>query len=281
MQRHQGDGSNVSPRAIGFETFKETLTELFGQAQVSESKFGDAWLRRLNRYDHLSINGWYDPPPNGLAVLFAKSGAPERLAFESLRLPRYWPSDQIIDWADGLLYAYCSPVDLTTGALGDFGVTLYFGSDTAVRQHFAKSYHATRGILESIRPEMSSRTLFEISQRTFDAAHVTNTIASITDTVPLDLGHTLPVLPTSSLRKGRELQVETRQMLRTSRKFISVASDWPLRDARWFTVEPQLVSSDRPGLPQISYHYVVEVGSDSVHIYDECDELLRYYRLTV
>lgn len=279
MRICQNNSREKSPRAAAFETFQETLAEVFEQDGISESEFAARWLHRLNDCGNLSINGWYDPPPNGLAVLFARADKPERLAFESLRLPQYWPANEIADWSEGLLYAYCSPVNLNTGELGDFGITLYFGRDATIRQHFIGSYRSTQRVLDSITSEMSSRTLFRLSQRIFRAAHVENTIASMTDTVPLDLGHTLPVLPTSLLGPERELQDEAKHALGTSRQFVSDASDWLLHEVHGFTVEPQLVSSRNPRLPQISYHYTVEVTPEAINIHDECDELLRAYNL--
>jgi hypothetical protein len=113
----------------------------------------------LAEHKGVSVNGWYDPPPGGFAVL---AGLP-RISFSTLRDERNWLGSEIIDWDEGALYAYCSVMNVADGMPGDFAITLYFGSDPAIRAHFLAAYRATREVLAVARAATSSRALFRRS----------------------------------------------------------------------------------------------------------------------
>lgn len=265
-------------RHLSSVAFNETLSDLLGHPRVSEAHFRDSWLRRLHERCELTENGWYDPPPDGVAVLFARDDAVDRICFESLRLEQYWPSEVAMDWNRGLMYAYCSPVEMSTGLAGDFGITLYFGRDRALRRHFRAAFNATHQVLGAIEPTTSSRSLFDTSQRIFGETGLENTIASVTDSVPLDLGHSLPCYHRQAVA-SRRVSPEVREVMRRQRRFISGGADWPLATVNQVTIEPQLVSSRQRALPQISFHYVATFVDGRVDILNECDEVYRQFEL--
>jgi hypothetical protein len=267
-------------RRLAFATFEETLSELHGRPGVTEVGFRDAWHARLRAIDALTTNGWYEPPPLGMAVLFAGEDDPSRISFESLRLPRYAPGPETIEWSRGLMYAYCSPLHRTSGLAGDFGVTLYFGDRSDVRAHFRRAFAVTRDLLAEIGPRMRSGQLLERSQALFEEAGLTNTIASVTDSVPLDLGHSLPKLDRSALDGRRELDGTTIAALRNGRRFVSESADWALSREDQVTIEPQLVALGKPELPQVSFHYVVAMTEERTVVLRECDALLDRFGLT-
>jgi len=119
-------------KKVSFETFKETLNELKGKEDITEIIFRDHWLEKIKNIPNLTINGWYNPPPQGVSILFALDNDIKRINFDSLRNPINWPTNKIIDWENGLLFAYSSFIDIKTGLLGDFDITLYFGKDLNV-----------------------------------------------------------------------------------------------------------------------------------------------------
>ncbi len=263
-------------RAIAAAAFRTTLDAHFGKAAVSEKDFAEYWLAEMTSHHELSSTGWYEPPPNGCSVLAASSRASERISFGSLRDEEFWPGQTIIDWEDGLLYAYASPVHLPTGLPGDFAVTLYLGSDARVREHFLSAYRATGEVVAMIRPSMTSRELFEDAERVFAEAGLKNSVVSVTDSTPLDLGHTLPRLSATSLTT-RALSREDCEFVRRGRKFINADDDWALESVDQFTIEPQLLSVEDSGLPQISFHYVVVLPS--LALLDEGDSFFRRFEL--
>jgi hypothetical protein len=67
---------DVNPgRSLAYHTFCETLNDLIGKPNVSEKWFRDEWLARLRGQPQLTINGWYDPPPHGMGILFGYSAS--------------------------------------------------------------------------------------------------------------------------------------------------------------------------------------------------------------
>lgn len=262
-------------RRLAFDSFEATLGELYGRRGVTEVTFRDAWLDRLRATEQLTSNGWYEPPPLGMAVLFGHDEDPRRVSFKSLRLPEYAPGATEMVWNQGMMYAYCSPLDRTTGLACDFGVTLYFGRRPDVREHFKRAFSATAAILQEVGPHTRSAALLHRSQDIFREAGLLNTIASVTDSVPLDLGHSMPLLSPEELVNTRVLTGSQQQRLRDARRFISTSADWALSEEHQVTIEPQLVSAHRADLPQVSFHYVVAATTVSPVVLRECDELLR------
>lgn len=269
--------SNTGRKLI-FEALRATLDELFGREGVTEVLFRESWLDKLRERTNLSLNGWYSPPPKGVSVLFGTDGSPERLTFRSLRQPKFWPNKSAMDWSRGLLYAYCSLVDVQTGLPGDFGLTLYFGNDPAIRAHFTNSYEATRTVLSFIQLDSTSFRVFCDAERVFKEAGLRNSVVSVTDAVQLDLGHSLPVVPPATFGGRRVLTKSLCDSISKARRFINGASDWPLRSTGQVTIEPQLVCLSNPLLPQLSFHYVVSFGN-SLRVFDECDQLFRVFGL--
>ncbi len=261
-------------RSVAYRTFSETLNELRGQSGVTEIGFRDAWRARLHADERLTTNGWYDPPAEGMAVLFADEIDVRRVCFESLRLEAFGPSNRVIDWERGLMYGYCSPVDRQTGLAGDFGVTLYFGTNSDMIEYFRKCSAVTQDLLAGIDSSMTSTALFQHSEKLFDAVGLRNTIASVTDSVPLDLGHSMPSVEVEAVAESRVLPQWAKDSMRASRRFVGTSSNWPLSDTFQFTVEPQLVDPERPESPKVSFHYVVSVRAGTVTVLREGEQLL-------
>jgi hypothetical protein len=270
--------ANVGRRLV-FEAFRETLMDLHGRSGVTEVQFRDLWLERLRAEPSLSTNGWYEPPPDGMAVLFAHDAEVGRVGFESLRPEAFWPSATKMDWSRGVMYGYCSPVAISEGLPADFALTLYFGENRRVRRHFQDAVAVTHEVIDTVTPETESRALFDLSEALFRERGFRSNVASITDSVPVDLGHTLPRLDERFLDGNRELNAAARESVRHARRFVSESSDWPLAGAGQVTVEPRLVSREDPGLPQISLHYVLAFDADGVSLLNECDALLRDFGL--
>lgn len=264
-------------RRLAYETFRATLLDLFGRDGVTELRFRDEWLIRLNAQPDLTSSGWYEPPPFGMAVLSGRDDSEVPFGFASLRPSRYWPSERIIDWNRGLIYAYCSPIHLMDRLPGDFGVTLYFGKNRDVRSHFATGLSITQHIMREITPRTMTRSLFRQSEALFRKVGMRNNVASITDSVPVDLGHSLPMLDKTELNSGRQLTDSAKTALTERRCFISESADWEVSSVAQFTIEPSLVSLTNSQLPQVSPHYVLGVSGTRVIVCDECDAL--YYEM--
>ena len=259
-------------RQTAFLKLSETLAESEGKENVTELDFRDLWLEKMSSDEEISADGWYSPPPYGMAVL---SGS--RLNFDSLRNQSYWPVSKKIDFKDGLLYAYASPVDRVTGRMGDLSVTLYFGKDERIRSHFQKCHEATTEVFLALERTRTAGELFQLSQEIFSRFGLKSNVISRTDNMPINLGHTFECLP-EDLRDG-ELSDEKRQLLSNSRRFLNSSAKWQFIPGMQFTVEPQLISAEDPDLPKVTQHYVVLAEKNGFTVCNDIDLILNRYTL--
>jgi hypothetical protein len=269
--------SSFNPtRAQAFEAFCATLSELRDKPHVTEVMFRDGWFNRLRKIDSLFASGWYEPPPYGMAVLFASGNNYARMNYQSLRPEASWPGTTEADWSDGFLFAYCSCVSRKTGMPGDFDLTLYFGNDPKLKEHYSHCFATTDKLLNSIGPEDTSRFIFVRSQKMFSDANLRDSVVSFTDTAPLTLGHTFPTLSRSVLASyPSELTIEHKNSIRTARKFLNDLDDWPIEEGMQLTIEPQLCSTLDSTMPKISFHYLLQKKDGKIHICREIDELIK------
>ena len=167
-------------------SLEKTLDEMQGKENITEIMFRDSWFKNMSDSFDVFADGWYSPPPKGMAVL-----SEGRVNFDSLRNPYNWSDDTVIDW-DGVLYAYASPVDRKNGYIGDISVTLYFGHNEKIIDHVKNCHEATMAVFERMSEAETAGDLFRISQNVFEQYHLKSTVISRTDNMPINLGHTFP-----------------------------------------------------------------------------------------
>ena len=259
-------------REKAHESLKKTLAELYGKDGISEKLFRDRWLSNMSAEGDIFADGWYCPPPFGMAVLFG-----DRITFDSLRNEPNWPGDTVIDWERDLFYAYASPVDKTSGRIGDTSVTLYFGSDRKIRDHIRKCHDAVMAVFGELESVRTGGELFKMSQRVFRDHGLVSDVISRTDSSPVNLGHTFTVLEGAASKE--ELGKEDRNALSKARMFSNVEAEWGFEDGLQFTVEPQLLSISDPSMPQITQHYVVEKTPEGFVVCNDIDEILTQFDL--
>ncbi|MBR3355779.1 MAG: hypothetical protein IKG47_10590 [Oscillospiraceae bacterium] len=248
-----------------------TLDELNGIEGISELIFRDQWAKNMSESNDVFADGWYSPPPMGIAVL-----SDDRVNFDSLRNPEYWAGDTEINWK-GILYAYASPVDRVSGYIGDISVTLYFGNDNRIIEHIKKCHEATMTVFNRMNECGTAGDLFRMSQRVFEEYRLKSTVISRTDNMPINLGHTFPFL--SGISDKIKLSAEDKLTISTSRLFLNATADWGFDDNLQFTVEPQLVSLDDPSMPKITQHYVVKYIEGDFIVCNDIDGILNRYSL--
>jgi hypothetical protein len=270
------DFNYVRKRAM--EALIRTLDYSIGEPNITERKFHNIWQEELSKDDRVIGDGWYAPPPQGMAVLSGGVEYPSRVSFESLRKEEFWPSNRIIDWRNDLLYAYSSPVDSETGMPGDVAVTLYFGQCQGIRKHFKNTFRATQRVLSLLGSVEDSSALFHLSNTVFQDEDLQNCVFSITDRTPLDLGHTLPKVAFDEGPRRKNLTSQEKESIRRSRQFINAESCWSFINELQFTIEPQLVSTVDKELPQVAYHYLVQFNR-KFNVCNDVDTLLKRYDL--
>lgn len=249
-----------------------TLDTLYGKCNVSEIDFKNEWYNNLKKQNDIITDGWYNPPPKGMAVLFGS-----RISFDSLRNEKNWSNNTTINWNKDLLYAYCSPIDKISGIIGDLSLTLYFGSDEKIINHIKNCYDAVQEVFNNLNNFQNSQELFIGSEKIFAKHKLKNCIMSKTDNTPLDLGHTFPKL--DNLQTKDSLTEEDKTKISKARMFINENSKWIFTEELQFTIEPQLISTENPELPQISQHYLVKRFKNEFIICQDIDYLLRKFTI--
>ncbi len=118
-----------STRDIAANSLYIALGDLLENKTVSEADLRNRWLDEMNKDFSIFSEGWYSPPPYGIAVLFGTDldKMTCRLNCENFRPKETWPHDDIVlNRENGIIYVYASPVHKRTGIIGDFGMTIYF-----------------------------------------------------------------------------------------------------------------------------------------------------------
>ena len=275
MIRYTLENENLvfnSAREKATACLEKTLDELYGREGISEKIFAGQWLRHMSEEEDLFEQGWYSPPPQGIAVL-----SDERLNFDSLRNEVYWPSDRMIDWNDGFLYAYSSAVDRKTGYIGDMSVTLYFGKDERIREHFRNCRVAARDIFEHLDLSDGPAELYAYSLKVFEERGLRSNVISRTDAMPSNLGHSFTRLDDpSSVSKLDKAEIDH---LSQARKFLNASAKWEFVKGEQFTIEPQLLSLKDPSLFKVTHHFVVRKTDDGCVVCNDIDRLLEKYGL--
>ena len=130
------------------------------EKDFSEEEFINLWLEKLRRNENLFPSGWYTSlppkgPPYGTAALFGDDDNPDRLNYGSLRPQENHPQNNIyFDPETGIAYIYASPVDRTTGIIGDWGMTFYAGNNPEIIAHLKYVYTINHQIAQIINPGM-------------------------------------------------------------------------------------------------------------------------------
>lgn len=246
------------------EWLSHTISNLLRkQNGISEKQFAANLDAQIKVNPNLRPEGWYAPPPNGVAALFSISDDFSRLKFDTLRKEEYWPQDgfKLLDDSAGILYA--SPIHKLSGTIGDFGITIYKGNNPNVQSHLVNCLKTLEQAADLAQVDMQFRELHDLTQQLFKGndLHNARTVAW-TDTVGTNLGHTIPwsyeeptaeeqrIINGSSLDDLRKLISNKRVNVNRIERF-----KIPLNIA--FTLEARLESSVDPTLPNIFFHLII------------------------
>ena len=237
-----------------------TLTELLAEdAPISEVSIRDRWHEQLHTDRSLHGEGWYVPPPHGMAVLIGSDTAPQRLSYVSLRAPGVWPRDDVFLNRDhGLLYAYASPVDRATGMIGDLALTLYFGTDEALHRHLAWALVLDQRLFAHA---IIGMRLGDLATTAFDwitEAGLCNDIGTVNGSIGNNIGHTIPAADRGwsagdmACISGPSWPIAC-AAIGDRRRYLRPGEDSIITPGMGITIEPRPFGS---GLPMVSYHTI-------------------------
>lgn len=232
--------------------------------KISEAQLRDRWSEEQRKNPRVYRSGWYTPPPDGFIVLFGKDNDISRIRTSTTRPSEYWPQKDIfLDFSDGILFLYTSIVDKRTGVIGDFGTTIYLGSDKKVQLHLKTCLNLEREIFELTRIGMTLAEIFVIAQKLMSARNMTNNIASVSDPTGTNIGHTVvgtgeAYTPSQKkvLKNGDQNWLAVCDMIRKKRNFLNNADKTELKANMGITIEPRPQSISNPSLPVAWFHTI-------------------------
>jgi len=231
---------------------------------ASELAISQAIQQAITEDQALHDQGWYNPPPAGIGILFAEATSPARLSYDSLRNESNWPQSDSFRTQETVGFVYASPVHKATGMIGDFGFTFYQGQDEAVQKHMVNCLEALEVAAGYAAVGMAFRDLHAATQDEFEKRQLHND-RMITFNDPLggtNLGHTVPwtyETPTQeeqAIIDKADLNV-LKDVIAHKRLYINHGETFTIPENIIFTLEARLESKSEPKLPSIYYHIMV------------------------
>ena len=240
---------------------------------ISEAAFRDAWLQEMRKSDTILPDGWYSPPPHGMSVLFGTDDYDvNRVNYQSLRPPEKWPKDDIyLNKKNGLIYLYASPVDLQTGIIGDFGVTLYFGNKPEIKELLAQCLELDKSIFEYSKVGMKLSEIATYADSVMNEKGMSNEIVSSTDVTGSNIGHTIPAPMNEWSADDKSLFNNAGNdwdavvnIINHKRTFTNPTESYDLQAGDAITIEPRPSVPTKADLPtSLSYHAIALYKADS------------------
>ena len=250
----------LQTRALAAKAVGSVLQSANG---ISESEFADKFNTELRTHKNFHPGGWYDPPPNGVAVLFAESNNFQRLQFDTLRKQQYWPKQEIKLGENSVGMVYASPVDNKSGIIGDIGLSFYTGQDQKIKQHLIRSLEVIKKAAEFADVKMEFRELHNHAQKLFAKASLNNDrTVTYADSVGTNLGHAIPWThkdPTESeqaIISGSSFE-KLKNLISSKRVNVNSRENFKIPENIVFTFEARLEDSNDLQMPSVFYHLLV------------------------
>ncbi len=233
------------------------------EKDISEKQFATVLTTEIKNNPDLQPEGWYAPPPAGIAALFSSLGNFDRLGFDTLRKEQYWPQEQyrLLKDSAGILYA--SPIHKLSGTIGDFGITIYRGNNSKVQSHLVNCLKTLEQAADFAQVDMEFRELHDLAQQLFkeNDLHNARTI-TWTDTVGTNLGHTIPwsyeepTVEEQNIINGQCLD-DLRKLISNKRVNVNSIEQFKIPLNIAFTLEARLESSLDPAMPNTFFHLII------------------------
>lgn len=259
-------------RKIAADSLYTVLKKLlYSNKPISEVMLRNAWLKEMQKNKNIFPEGWYQPPPYGIIILFADDQKIERINYKSARPEDKWSRDDIfLDSKNGLIYCYASPVDKETGVIGDFGITLYFGKNLEIKNLLKKCLELDKELFAYVNVGMTLGDLSTKAEELMKKDGMGTDATPITDLGELVIGHTIPNAyenwnsEEKLLIKDREKNwLAIRDIISHRRINIKKNESFIIKKDDAVTIEPRPKIIDRPYLPTaLSYHTIALFKKD-------------------
>lgn len=253
-------------RKIASDSLYEALKKLLkSKKPISEVMLRDAWLFEMRKNKNVFPDGWYDPPPHGIIVLFAADNNTKRLDFKSARPKEFWPRDDVfLDRKKGIALLYSSPVDKESGIIGDFEMTIYFGKNKIIKNQLKTNLNIIYKTFEELKKDMMLSEICLIGSRLLKQSKLENIVYSISDPASTNLGHTIPFSyekmtfqERKILKAGDKNWEKLREVITKKRKYVSTIESLKFSPPIAITVEPRSKIKNKKDSPLIAFHGIM------------------------
>ncbi len=237
------------------ELASQTVAAVLSENNLSETGFCAKLAQRLYQKPNWD-QGWYSPPPKGLAALFGVG----RVAYDSLRKEEFWPKNRFIFSGGSLGYVYASPVNRLSGIIGDFGLTIYKGADQKIINHIKVCLDITEKTAEYARAGMELREVYNYCQKLMAEKGLNNKrMLAYNDKTKTNIGHTVPwshkrpldeefkIIEDSNFEKLKDL-------ISSKRITLNARETFKIPPTIAFTIEPRMENDESP---LVSFHMIV------------------------
>lgn len=256
-------------RSYAAESLYKVLREVLADPNsVSEAAFRDNWLEKLRRHPNIFPNGWYEPPPHGIGVLFATDDNPHRASPKSIRPQEYWPKDNIsLNKNKGILFLYASPITKDdSGIIGDFGLTIYLGKNSKIVNHLKNSHEVLFEVFNSIQIGTRFADIAKTAKKVLAEKNLFSELVSPSDPTGTNIGHTIPgsyedfTIEEQKIIQSRDWD-QVKNLIRAKRVFVNEAESFTVKPNLAFTLEPRPETNDKT-LPTVWFHSLVVIDEN-------------------
>ena len=271
MNPNQKLGICKQTRTVAIKALEITLSQVLKtKKQISEVGFRDLWLKELRKNFAVFADGWYIPPPHGISVLFGTDENIQRVNTTSIRPPEFWPKDDaFLDFHKGIIFLYASPVDKKSGIIGDFGLTMYLGSNTKIKKHLQKCWQINHEIFGIAQEGMKFCELYVHTQKILAAHNLVNDLLSPSDPTGTNMGHTIPASYEDwqenekvILHNAEKNWPAVCDMISHKRKFVNSVETQTIQAGMALTIEPRPFDLNDPIIPRVYFHTIALFKGD-------------------
>ncbi len=269
MQQEAKLQACIATRKLAADALAKALRKLLpGSDPISEIDLRDLWLANMRQNPQIHPDGWYTPPPHGMAVLFGTDTDTSRTNYDALRTQKMWSREDIfLDRKKGVIMVYASPVDRTTHTIGDFEMMLYFGDNTAVQDHFRKTLELDKKLFDQVEIGMTLGEVAKMADKLMSKFGLSNNVVSLNDPTGTNIGHTIPATDADWTKEekstfGQDDWNKTKDVIAKKRRFVNKSEDLKIQPGLAFTIEPRPIATGHPEIPMASFHTTAVVHSD-------------------
>ena len=262
----------IRTRKITEDILIKSLSSIDGLTEIEIHK---KLLEELEKHTELFPEGYYSPPPAGIAVILDQKPF-KRLHYDSLRNSLYWPNNSSKFEPETVAMVYLSPIDRETNMIGDMGLTIYRGSDSLIKEHVKMSYEGILNIAKHAQIGMTFKELCTFATDSFEGKlKITKWTAMNSDpNQSVNLGHTVPGSLGENFAPSKNFE-EAKENIRVRRIPFIDTQNFTIPGTCAFTVESRTEDLYNGDMPSVHFHFMVCFDKGKKTILDNFGEIFK------